>query len=123
MRAQQHGKDYLQQVDNVLAEHQLTPAQFIELSAKGSWPLLESMQPVLSVTRHSLPFLPQPQRQNAEQLLAQTDNMQQVVGPCLSAADKVALQQQRQRLVALATTLPGVGLPDFAAMQQLNNGK
>ena len=111
VRAQQQGKSYLNEVDNILAEHQLTPALFIELSAKGSWPLLQSLQPVLSVTRQTLPFLPQNQRLQAEQLLAQTDNNTQVVEPCLSEADITALRQHQQRLIALASKLPGSILP------------
>ncbi|KKO48067.1 hypothetical protein VT06_13820 [Arsukibacterium sp. MJ3] len=115
VRAQQQGKDYLVEVDKILASHQLNAAMFMELSAKGSWPVLESLQPVLSITRQTLPFLPQVQRQQAEQFLAQTDNMTTVIGPCLSDADKVALGQQRQRLINLATRLPGSILPAQAA--------
>lgn len=111
VRAQQQGKSYLAEVDKILAEHQLTPPLFIELTAKGSWPLLQTMQPVLSVTRQTLAFLPQTQRQQAEQLLAQTDNMTQVVQPCLSEADNIALRQYQQRLINLATRLPGNILP------------
>jgi hypothetical protein len=115
VRAQQQGKDYLVEVDKILASHQLTAAMFMELSAKGSWPVLDSLQPVLSITRQTLPFLPQLQRQQAEQFLVQTDNMTTVIGPCLSDADKVALTQQRQRLINLATRLPGSILPAQAA--------
>ena len=111
VRSQQQGKSYLAEVDKILAEHQLSPSLFMELTAKGSWPLLQSLQPVLSVTRQTLPFLPQTQRQQAEQLLAQTDNMTQVVEPCLSEADIRALRQYQQRLVALASKLPGSILP------------
>ncbi|WP_051090412.1 hypothetical protein [Arsukibacterium perlucidum] len=111
MRAQQQGKSYLAEVDKILAEHQLSPPLFMELTAKGSWPLLQSLQPVLSVTRQTLPFLPQAQRQQAEQLLAQTDNMIVVVETCLTEADKVALKQNQQRLINLASRLPGSILP------------
>lgn len=107
VRAQQQGQDYLQQVDAILAEHELTAPLFMELTAKGSWPVLDSMQPVLRVSRRALPFLPEPQRQQTEQLLAQTDHMTQVIGPCLTEADKVALNQHRARLIALAAKLPG----------------
>lgn len=111
VRAQQQGKSYLAEVDKILAEHKLSPPLFMELTAKGSWPLLQSLQPVLSVTRQTLPFLPQTQRQQAEQLLAQTDNMTQVVEPCLSEADTKALRQHQQRLINLASKLPGSFLP------------
>ncbi|WP_214000889.1 hypothetical protein [Arsukibacterium sp.] len=111
VRAQQQGKSYLAEVDNILAEHQLSPSLFMELTAKSSWPLLRSLQPVLSVTRQTLAFLPQAQRDQAEQLLAQTDNMTQVVEPCLSEADSIALRQHQQRLIALASKLPGSILP------------
>jgi hypothetical protein len=111
VRALQQGKSYLAEVDKVLAEHQLTGPMFIELTAKGSWPLLQSLQPVLAITRQTLAFLPQTQRQQAEQLLAQTDNMTQVVEPCLSDADVKALRQYQQRLISLASKLPGSILP------------
>ncbi|MDX1677755.1 hypothetical protein [Arsukibacterium sp.] len=111
VRAQQQGKSYLTEVDKILAEHQLSPALFMELTAKGSWPLLQSLQPVLSITRQTLAFLPQAQRQQAEQLLAQTDNMTRVVEPCLTAADNIALRQHQQRLISLAAKLPGTILP------------
>ncbi|SNY45019.1 hypothetical protein SAMN06297280_0820 [Arsukibacterium tuosuense] len=111
MRAQQQGKSYLAEVDNILAEHQLSPALFMELTAKSSWPLLQSLQPVLAVTRQTLPFLPQAQQEQARQLLAQTDNMTQVVEPCLSEADSKALRQHQHRLIALASKLPGSILP------------
>ncbi len=117
VRAQQQGKAYLAEVDKILAEHQLTPSLFIELTAKGSWPLLESLQPVLNVTRQTLPFLPQAQRQQAEQLLAQTDNMRSTIGPCLHEADKTALAEHRQRLISLATRLPGSVLPATLTQQ------
>lgn len=111
VRTQQQGKTYLAEVDKILTEHQLTSALFMELTAKGSWPLLQSLQPVLAVTRQTLPFLPQAQRLQAEKMLAQTDNMTQVVEPCLSEADTNALRQHQQRLINLASRLPGSILP------------
>lgn len=114
VRAQQQGQSYLAEVDNILAEHQLTPPLFIELTAKGSWPLLQTLQPALAITRQTIPFLPQTQRQQAQRLLAQTDNMYQVVQPCLTEADKVALRQHQQRLINLASRLPGSILPAAA---------
>ncbi len=121
VRAQQQGKSYLAEVDKILAEHQLTSPLFIELTAKGSWPLLQTLQPALAITRQTLPFLPQTQRLQAQQLLAQTDNMTQVVQPCLTDADTVALRQHQQRLISLASKLPGSILPaqaGFAASQE-----
>ena len=111
VRSQQQGKSYLAEVDKILAEHQLSPSLFMELTAKASWPLLQSLQPVLAVTRQTLAFLPQTQRQQAEQLLAQTDNMTLVVEPCLSDANTRALRQHQQRLINLAGKLPGNILP------------
>lgn len=110
LRAKEQGKDYLPQVDAVLAKHQLTPALFIELTAKGAWPVLQSMQPVFNLTRQSLPFLPEAQRKQAERTLAQSDHMSLVIEPCLTAADKTALQQYQQRFINLAGRLPGLHL-------------
>lgn len=107
LRQQEHGKGYVAEVDQVLAKHQLTAPLFLELTAKGSWPLLRSLQPVQQLTRQSLPFLPEPQRRIAEQKIQQTEQMQQAIEPCLTAADKTALQQYQQRLLKLATSLPG----------------
>ncbi|GGW59089.1 hypothetical protein [Alishewanella tabrizica] len=108
LRAKEQGKGYLAQVDQVLTKHQLTPALFIELTAKGAWPVLQSMQPVLAMTEQSLPFLPETQRKLAEQKIAQTNQMRGVIGPCLTDADKRALQQYQQRFINLATGLPGL---------------
>ncbi|CAM5220429.1 hypothetical protein [Alishewanella longhuensis] len=110
LRAKEQGKDYLPQVDQVLAKHQLTPALFIELTAKGAWPVLQSMQGVFNITRQSLPFLPEAQRKQAERTLAQSDHMSSVIQPCLTAADKAALQQYQQRFINLAGRLPGLSL-------------
>lgn len=110
LRAKEQGKDYLPQVDEVLAKHQLTPALFIELTAKGAWPVLQSMQGVFNLTRQSLPFLPEAQREQAERTLAQSDHMSSVIQPCLTAADKAALQQYQQRFINLAGRLPGLSL-------------
>jgi hypothetical protein len=110
LRQQEQGKGYVTQVDQVLAKHQLTAPLFLELTAKGSWPLLQSLQPVQQLTRQSLPFLPEPQRRIAEQKIQQTEQMQLAIEPCLTAADKTALQQHQQRLLRLATRLPGVAL-------------
>lgn len=110
LRAKEQGKDYLPQVDAVLAKHQLTPALFIELTAKGAWPVLQSMQPVFNLTRQSLPFLPETQRRQAERTLAQSDHMYTVIEPCLTAADNAALQQYQQRFINLAARLPGLAL-------------
>jgi len=110
LRAKEQGKDYLAQVDKVLAKHQLTAALFVELTAKGAWPVLQSMQPVFNVTRQSLPFLPEAQRKQAERTLAQSSHMTTVIEPCLTAADKAALQQYQQRFINLAGRLPGLAL-------------
>lgn len=107
LRQQEQGKGYVAEVDQVLAKHQLTAPLFLELTAKGSWPLLQSLQPVQQLTRQSLPFLPEPQRRIAEQKIQQTEQMQQAIEPCLTAADKTALEQHQQRLLKLATSLPG----------------
>lgn len=107
LRQQEQGKGYVAEVDQVLAKHQLTAPLFLELTAKGSWPLLQSLQPVQQLTRQSLPFLPELQRRIAEQKIQQTEQMQQTIEPCLTAADKTALQQHQQRLLKLATSLPG----------------
>ncbi|EHR42048.1 hypothetical protein [Alishewanella jeotgali] len=107
LRQQEQGKAYVAEVDQVLAKHQLTAPLFLELTAKGSWPLLQSLQPVQQLTRQSLPFLPEPQRRIAEQKIQQTEQMQQAIEPCLTAADKTALQHHKQRLLKLATSLPG----------------
>lgn len=110
LRAKEQGKDYLPQVDQVLAKHQLTPALFIELTAKGAWPVLQSMQGIFNITRQTLPFLPEEQRKQAERTLAQSSHMSAVIEPCLTAADKSALQHYQQRFINLATRLPGLSL-------------
>ncbi|MEN3157216.1 hypothetical protein ABC502_02410 [Alkalimonas sp. NCh-2] len=116
VRAQQKEQSYLEEVDLILAEHELTAPLFMELTAKGSWPVLDSMRPMLQVSRRALPFLPEPQRQQTVQVLAQTDHMTQAIGSCLTEADKVALQQHRGRLLALAGRMPGGVIPAKAEL-------
>ncbi|SEA97712.1 hypothetical protein SAMN04488051_11123 [Alkalimonas amylolytica] len=116
VRAQQEGQGYLDEVDRILAEHELTAPLFMELTAKGSWPVLDSMRPMLQVSRRALPFLPEPQRQQTVQVLDQTEHMTQAIGPCLTEADKVALQQHRGRLLAMASRMPGGLIPAKAEL-------
>lgn len=108
LRQHEQGKGYVANVDQVLAKHELTAPLFLELAAKSSWPLLQSLQPVQQLTKQTLPFLPEAQRQLAEQKIQQTEQMQRAIEPCLTAADKTALQQHQQRLMQLAASLPGV---------------
>ncbi len=108
LQEKERGKAYVAEMEKVLAAHQLTPALFLELTAKGAWPVLQSMQPMLEITRQSLPFLPEAQRQHASATLAQSAHMQQVIQPCLTAADKAALVQHQQRFINLAVRLPGL---------------
>lgn len=106
LNANPQAKSYFSEVETVLEKHQLTNAIFLELSLKGAWPVVQSMQPMLNITRQSLPLLPEPQRKQAEQTLAQTDYLQQLIEPCLTADDRSALQQYSQRFFNIARQLP-----------------
>lgn len=108
LKANPQAKRYFSEVETVLEKHQLTNALFLELSLKGAWPVVQSMLPMLNITRQSLPLLPEPQRNKAEQTLAQTDYLQQLIEPCLTDDDRNALQQYSQRLFKIAGQLPGL---------------
>lgn len=106
LKANPQAKSYFLEVETVLQKHQLSDAVFLELSLKGAWPVLQSMQPMLNITRQSLPLLPEPRRQQAEKTLAQTDYLQQLIEPCLTEDDRSALQQHLQRFFNIAGQLP-----------------
>ncbi|MCC5450226.1 hypothetical protein LMJ53_00565 [Rheinheimera sp. UJ51] len=110
LQAKESGKEYVAQMQQILAAHQLTPAVFLELTAKGAWPVLQSMQPMLNLSQQSLPFLPQAQRDQVEKTLAQTSHMQKVIQPCLTSEDLAALQQHQQRFINLAVSMPGLAI-------------
>lgn len=107
LQAQQQQDNYLQQVEQVISAYDFTPQQFIELSAKITWPVLDAMQPMLELSRQAIVLLPPQQRKQSEASLMQSQHYHQVLTSCLTQADKAALAKHEKRIMALAAELVG----------------
>lgn len=108
LTAQEKDSGYQQKVEQLIAQHGFTPVQFVELSAKLTWPVLDAVQPALEVSRQALAFIPQAQRQATEQTIVQGQRYYKTLSGCLTADDKAALAQHQNRIMAIAKGLGGV---------------
>lgn len=108
LSAQEKDSSYQAQIEQLVKQHGFTPEQFVELSAKVSWPVLDSVQPMLNVSRQALMFLPAARRQQAEQAIMQGQQYHQTLGSCLTADDKAALAKHHDRIMQIAKRLGGV---------------
>lgn len=108
LSAQEKDSAYQQKIEQLVTEHGFTPVQFVELSAKLTWPVLDSVQPALEVSRQALAFLPPAQRQATEQAVVQGQRYYKTLSGCLTTDDKAALAQHHNRIMAIAKGLGGV---------------
>ena len=108
LSAQEKDKDYQGQIEQLVKQHGFTPEQFVELSAKVTWPVLDSIQPALQVSEQALMFVPAAQRQNAEKSIKRGQQYYQTLSGCLSADDKTALAKHNDRIMLIAKRLGGV---------------
>ncbi|PKM19975.1 MAG: hypothetical protein CVV11_00170 [Gammaproteobacteria bacterium HGW-Gammaproteobacteria-15] len=106
--AQEKDSAYQTQIEQLAKEHGFTPVQFVELSAKVTWPVLDSVQPMLEVSRQALMFLPAAQRQKTEKSIQQGQQYYQTLTGCLTADDKTALVKHHDRIMQMAKRLGGV---------------
>lgn len=108
LSAQEKDSSYQAKIEQLIKQHGFTPEQFVELSAKVTWPVLDSVQPMLEVSRQALMFLPAQQRQSTEKTIKQGQQYYQTLTSCLTAADKAALVKQHDRIMQMAKRLGGV---------------
>jgi hypothetical protein len=108
LSAQESDRAYQQAIVQLAGEHGFTPVQLVELSAKVSWPVLDSVQPALQVSRQALMFLPAQQRQNAEQTIVKGQQYYKTLTACLTPDDQTALAKHHSRIMQLAKRLGGI---------------
>ncbi|MDX1391777.1 MAG: hypothetical protein R3241_05325 [Rheinheimera sp.] len=108
LSAQETDSDYRLAIERIAGQHGFTPVQFIELSAKLSWPVLDSVQGALEVSRQALLFLPAQQRQSTERKLIKGQQYYKTLTSCLTADDKTALAKHHNRIMQIAKRLGGV---------------
>lgn len=108
LSAQERDRRYQTDIEQLVKKHGFTPVQFVELSAKVSWPVLDSVQPMLAVSRQALMFLPPQQRQATEKKIKLGQQYYQTLSSCLNADDRAALAKHHNRIMQIATRLGGV---------------
>ncbi|MBZ9613734.1 hypothetical protein [Rheinheimera maricola] len=106
--AQEQDSRYQSKIEQLVSQHGFTPVQFVELSAKLSWPVLNQLQPMLEVSRQALMFLPAQQRKNTENSITQGQQYYQTLSSCLTNDDTAALEKHHQRIMSIAKRLGGV---------------
>lgn len=108
LSAQEKDSAYQSQIEQLAKDHGFTPVQLVELSAKVTWPVLDSVQPMLEVSRQALMFLPAAQRKKTEKTIQQGQQYYQTLTGCLTADDKTALAKHHDRIMQMAKRLGGV---------------
>jgi len=108
LSAQEKDSQYQAKIEQLAKQHGFTPVQFVELSAKVTWPVLDSVQPMLELSRQALMFLPAAQRQSTEKTIKQGQQYYQTLTGCLTADDQSALAKHHDRIMQMAKRLGGV---------------
>jgi hypothetical protein len=108
LSAQEKDSNYQAQIEQLVKQHGFTPEQFVELSAKVTWPVLHSVQPMLDMSRQALMFLPAAQRDKAAQAINRGQQYHQTLSSCLTDDDKTALAKHHDRIMQIAKRLGGV---------------
>ena len=108
LSAQEQDSSYQANIEQLVKQHGFTPVQFVELSAKISWPVLDKVQPMLQLSRQALVFLPPQQRQDTEKTLQRGQQYYRTLTGCLSKEDKTALAKHNNRIMQMAKRLGGI---------------
>jgi len=91
LKAQQDNTRYTTEVEQLLAENGLSPADFLELTLKMSWPMLK-------MTQQSLAMLAQKHPQGMEDALQKSSDLLNVITNCITNEDKQALDKLQQSI-------------------------
>lgn len=108
LSAQEQDSGYQANIEQLVKQYGFTPVQFVELSAKISWPVLDKLQPMLQLSRQALVFLPPQQRQDTEKTLQRGQQYYRTLSGCLSKEDKTALAKHNNRIMQMAKRLGGI---------------
>jgi hypothetical protein len=107
LKAQQPESANVSQAEQLIKQSGLQPAQFLELSAKVTWPMLDAVMPMLQLSQQALAFIPAQQREKLETSFLQSNRYYKTIGGCLSAEDRQALEQHKQRIMQIASDMSG----------------
>lgn len=91
LKAQQANTRYVTEVEQILAENDLKPAEFLELTLKMSWPMLK-------MTQQSLAMLAENKQPGMEEALQKSSELLNVITNCITNEDKQALDKLQQRI-------------------------
>ncbi|MCH8536430.1 MAG: hypothetical protein LAT66_01545 [Alkalimonas sp.] len=90
---------YIQGMEAIIKQHGFQPAEFLELSLKISWPVLEMSKPMLEMSSQMLEHLPAEMRAEQEAEMAQAMQMINLLEQCMTAADKQAAKGFQDQLI------------------------
>lgn len=107
LKAQQANTAYVAQAEQLISQSGFEPAQFLELSAKVTWPMLDAVMPMMKMSQQALAFMPAEQRKKLQQSFNQSSLYYKTVGGCLTSEDKQALDMYKQRIMQIASDMSG----------------
>ncbi|CAM3838446.1 hypothetical protein [Rheinheimera salexigens] len=124
LKAQQPDSASVAQAEQLIQQNGFKTEQFLELSAKVSWPMLDAVMPMMQMSQQAAVFMPADQRKKLQQSFNKSNRYYKTVGGCLTNEDKQALAQHKQRIMQLATDMSGLagtsGM-DFNQLMKMSN--
>lgn len=123
LKSQQKDTGYVAKAEKLIVDNGFKPAQFVELSAKVAWPMLDAAMPMMQMSKQALAYLPAAQRKSAEVSLAKSTQYHTALGQCLTADDKAAITQYKDRIMQLAGSMAGSNPQgDMQKMMKMGKG-
>lgn len=110
--------DYIQQMEALIRQHGFQPAEFLELSFKVSWPMLEMTRPIMEMSQQMLEHLPADRRAEQEAEMAEAMQLISLLERCMTDADKKAAQGLQHQLLKQAFELDDNEM-DMEHLQQM----
>lgn len=86
-------------MEALIKQHGFQPAEFLELSFKASWPMLEMSKQFMDMGRQMMAHLPEDMRAEHEAGMAQAMRMCQFLEQCMTDADKQAAKELEGQLL------------------------
>lgn len=99
LMSQELDTGYIQGMETIIEQHGFQPAEFLELSLKISWPLLEMSKPMLEMSNQMLEHLPAEMRAEQEAEMAQAMHMINLLEQCMTEADIQAAAKFQDQLM------------------------
>ncbi|MDP4535706.1 hypothetical protein Q3O60_05865 [Alkalimonas collagenimarina] len=99
LKAQELDAGYIQGMEAIIKQYGFQPAEFLELSLKISWPLLEMSKPMLEMSHQMLEHLPDDMRAEQEAEMAQAMQVINLLEQCMTEADKKAAAGFQDQLI------------------------